>query len=81
MAQDAIAYQWVCPICGIKRISLTRHGRTTVESQAENAIRSHVTHTSGSGHGEEGEFPPGFDPSDVVEHVRFQVGFGGRTTP
>lgn len=81
MSGTTVAYEWVCPICGIKRLSLTDRGRSAIEAQAENAIRSHVENSNGSGHGAVGEVPEGFADTEVASHIRVKTRVGGQTAP
>lgn len=78
MATDVVVYGWVCPVCGIERMSLADRSSAAVEAQAENAIRSHVENSDGGGHAAKGQVPPDFPDGGMDSYVRMKETFGGR---
>ena len=80
MVQNAVTYEWECPLCGKTSIGLSHARGTPVANEAENAILSHVQRTGDDGHGEEGELPRGFDAVTLTENVRFKEQFGSQAS-
>lgn len=77
MSQELIVYGWECPICSQKKMSLTARDQPALEDLAKNNLLSHVRVTSGRGHGNKKELPPGFDPDVALEYVRFSDDIAG----
>lgn len=65
-------YRWTCPICDQSRLN------TSGEQNGVSALRSHLLASGGAGHGPVNEYPVGFDPDALSEHV---VRLGGREDP
>lgn len=59
--------RWTCPICGTSRFNRSDDG--SGEQRAVAALRSHVLASGGAGHGPVNEYPEGFDPDTLPDHV------------
>lgn len=60
-------FRWKCPLCGKSRLNATED--ESGEENAIAAIRTHIVASDGADHGPRGEYPAGFDPRGLAEHV------------
>lgn len=60
-------FRWECPFCGQTRLNRSEDGAG--EENAITALRTHIISSDGDEHGPRNEYPPGFDPRVLPEHV------------
>ena len=67
MATRRGGYRWTCPVCGATKLNQTVDG--SGRTNAINALRAHLVATDGDEHGARNQYPDGFDPDALVDHV------------
>lgn len=65
-------FRWECPFCGTSRLNASEH--ESGEENAISALRTHVIASDDADHGPTGEYPAGFDPGDLADHLAREDG-------
>ena len=71
MSHNLVAFEWTCPLCEESKMSLVAQHEKTIEGLAKNAVAGHIRGSDDDVHSRGGNYPEDFDPTDVLQHIKF----------